>query len=185
MEEKIWTRPEVSVVEFAAGDFCVSACSAAYSGQLVCSLPGEDPNKIGDWSSGENYQEPNGWQGVGGSSNHGSCADTAENKGLFYCQGNTSYGWEDGNIANANIFNVQIGAQVNDPYNPIESEWIVDDASDTTPNIGTLQNELNQSSIGKWFKALWTSTDSGNGKYYHAGYANIHNVLTAGNPNHS
>lgn len=40
MKKKAWSRPEVSVVQFAAGDYCVSTCIDVQTYTIECNLQG-------------------------------------------------------------------------------------------------------------------------------------------------
>ena len=175
MDKKIWSKPEVEFVSFAANDY-ISTCLAAYSGTLYCALP-DDPNYIGDYQVYEDqrevFQEPNGWMGHNGHANHGSCDWGAE----FSCEGNNSFGVEG--FTKADVWSVQIGEEVSG-----RDAFL--DYRGTATTIGQLVDNLSESSVGKWFKAFWNSGDLTNGgTWRHFGLAYIDSVTVAGNPNRS
>lgn len=173
MEKKIWSKPEVNLVQFAANDY-ISTCLAAYSGKLYCALP-DDWNYIQDYNGTQDevFQEFDGWMGLNNSANHGSCDYGAD----FSCEGNNSFGVED--FTGADVWNVQIGAEVSDPHASLGFQW-------PGLNIGELTEYFSDSTIGKWFKAIWQSGDTVNGgTWTHFGLAYITGVTNEGNPNRS
>ncbi len=173
MEKKIWSKPEVSLVQFAANDY-ISTCLAVYSGSLYCALPG-DPNYVESWTWDQSdvFQEPDGWLGTHNSANHGRCADAS----YFTFDGNHSTGHES--HTQAEVWNVQIGEEVSDSSVNLGYQW-------PGLSIGDLTEYFSDSTVGKWFKAIWQSGDTVNGgTWTHYGLAYITDVITEGNPNRS
>ncbi len=65
MEKRIWSKPEVNLIQFEANEF-VTACSNSFTARLLCVLP-NDPTKVDGYDSIHKIDAYGGWHGSCGS----------------------------------------------------------------------------------------------------------------------